>query len=234
MILCLNRLHCAIWGVIWDDFVGISGIVASIFFNFSSRRQRPTASPILYYWLIPPNEDVVFTAFLQRWVQQKGQHPLLAPPSSNVGAEYLYPLVAIPREFPIVNTCPLGGPMQPKFLPKFRREFCREFRRKKGNLKYVRIRPILTIYASSDPNSRRELVSVLRFPPILLKSCFRKFYIANFLEKSRENAKNLIARGVRVFNSGHCCAFAAQAGSAFSILRSYRSSCSILVALVAS
>ena len=51
--------------------------------------------------------------------------------NNNVGAEYLYPLKAIPREFPIVNTCPLGGPMQPKFLPKFRREFCREFRRKK-------------------------------------------------------------------------------------------------------
>ena len=32
MILCLNRLHCVLWGVIWDDFVGISGIVAWIFF----------------------------------------------------------------------------------------------------------------------------------------------------------------------------------------------------------
>ena len=57
----------------------------------------------------------------------------------NVGAEYLYLLIAIPQEFPIVNTCPLGAPLQQNFR-RNSTENSAEIYGKKGAEKYLEVR----------------------------------------------------------------------------------------------
>ena len=57
----------------------------------------------------------------------------------NVGAEYLYLLIAIPQEFQIVNTCPLGAPLQQNFRQNST-ENSAEIYGKKGAEKYLEVR----------------------------------------------------------------------------------------------